>query len=214
MRKIINILNEVNFNQRHYDITGSLFEKFLSERARGGTTNDLGQYFTPKNIISLLYTLSGYEKNMTVYDPYCGTGGILVEFFLENTNSLSAEDKNNFGKKYLYGSEITPAVSMLAKMNMILVGDGHSNIEEVDSLSSENKYVHENTQFDIVATNIPFAPITPQDAPQEYLKMSSTSSSLSHFIEHCINRCKVGGRIVLIAPKGFLTEKQSSEFKR
>ena len=214
--KMVDELNNVNLNHKFYDITGSLFESFLSERARGGGTNDLGQYFTPKKIIQLIYTLSNYSCGKTVYDPYCGTAGILSEYFLESTDQMQENEKKEFGKKFLFGTEITGPVSLLAKMNMVLVGDGHTNIETIDSLIKNNKYIKNNTKFDIVATNIPFAPNTPEekDMEKDYLRLSKTSSSISNFIEHCINRCKPQGRIVLIVGKGFLTENASREFRK
>ena len=212
--KIINKLDEVNLNHKNYDITGSLFENFLSERARGGGTNDLGQYFTPKRIIDLIYILSGYNYEKTIYDPFCGTGGILLSFFINNTYNIGSEDKSKFGKNYLFGSEITPAISFLAKMNMVLAGDGHSNIENIDSLSKTNRYIKDNTKFDIVATNIPFDPATPEDTPAEYFKISNTSTDIANYIEHCLIRCKPRGKVLVIVGKGFLTEKKSKSFRK
>lgn len=214
VRKIVELLDDVSFNHQHYDIAGSLFQEFLSERARGGRTNDLGQYFTPKKVIKLVYALSQFKDGDEVYDPYCGTGGILIEFFLANSRGLGVDDKKRFGEKRLYGSEITLPVAMLAKMNLIIAGDGHSNIESGDSLSKGNKYNKDKKRFDIVATNIPFVPETPSDVESDYFPLSRTSSCISNFIEHCVNRCKRDGRIVLIAPKGFLTEQASAEFRK
>ena len=213
VKEIIELLNDINFNYTYYDINGTLFEEFLSERARGRTTNDLGQYFTPKEIVKLLYALSKYKKENTVYDPYCGTAGILIEFFIQNTQTLEEKEKRTFGKNYLYGNEITSAISHLAKMNMVLAGDGHSNIENIDSLHKNNKYIQQDKKFDIVITNIPFDPVTPTEIKTDYFNLSYNSSDLSHFIEHCINRCKIDGRVVLIVGKGFLTEKSSKSFR-
>jgi len=212
--KIIELLSEVDLNYEHYDVTGSLFQEFLSEKARGGSTNDLGQYFTPKKIISLVYELSEYKEGKTIYDPFCGTGGILTEFFLQNTDSFDEYDKRNFGKDYLFGSEISRAVSLLAKMNMVLVGDGHSNIENKDSLSLKNGYMEKDSTFDIIATNMPFAPSTPDDVPEKYFKISLTSGPIANFIEHCLLKCKKGGKIILIVGKGFLSENKSADFRK
>ena len=222
--KVVKLLDGVNFNHQNYDITGSLFEEFLSERAQGGTTNDLGQYFTPRNVIELIHDLSCYEAGQEVYDPYCGTGGILLEFFLRNKQNQSqsagsvgdvdSSGKDTFGQDKLFGSEITSTVSMLAKMNMIIAGDGHSNIVNSDSLSQDNRYVQSDQKFDVVATNMPFDPKVPQDVGFGYFPLAASSSDVAKFIEHCINRCRVGGRVVLIVGKGFLTEKASADFRR
>ena len=69
IRKIVDLLDEVSFNHQYYDITGSLFQEFLSERMRGGGTNDLGQYFTPKKVNRLLCSLSRFKSGDKVYDP-------------------------------------------------------------------------------------------------------------------------------------------------
>ena len=213
VNEIIHILNEINMHNTYYDMNSTLFQKFLSERARGGGTSDLGQYFTPKNVIELLYYLSNYTDGNTIYDPYCGTGGVLNEFFIRH--ATTPRTKKDFGKKYLYGSEITNELSNLAQMNMVLVGDGHSNISNIDSLLKTNPFVEHDRKFDRVITNIPFDPTTPsEDIPEDYFKLSNNTTDLSNFVEHCINRCKVNGRIVLIVGKGFLTEKKSSEFRR
>lgn len=212
--KITDILSGINLNHRYYDITGSLFQFFLSERARGGGTNDLGQYFTPKKIVSLLYKLSGYENGNRVYDPFCGTGGILTEFFLHNTNTLNSDEKKQFGKKFLFGSEISGGVSLLAKMNMVLVGDGHTNIENKDSLSGSNRYMASNKKFDVVATNMPFDPAPSEDIPDRYLKLSAGLPASAKFVEHCLNKCQTGGKVVIIVSKGFLSEKSTANFRK
>ena len=203
---IVEDLNVVNFNNQNYDVIGSLFEDFLAERA-GGQTNDLGQYFTPPKIISLIYQLSKDNGSLSVYDPYCGTGGILLQFFNHN-----ASENQDYAEKSLFGNEISTSVALLAKMNMVLAGDGHSNIDNTDSLSSNN--AHMSLEFDCIATNMPFDPAIPINIPDNYLTMSRDSSHTSKFIEHCVNRCKQDGRILIITSKGFLTEKQSAEFRK
>ena len=211
---IIELLETINFDNRYYgDVTGSLFEHFLSSRARAGGTNDLGQYFTPKKIDELIYQLSDYDESKTVYDPFCGTGGILLEFFRQQ-EILGLKDKKEFAKRYLYGSELSQPVSQLAKMNMVIFGDGHTNIQGYDSLSRNNPYMKQKKQFDIVATNMPFVPSVPNDVPNDCFLMSYDQNDVCKFIEHTINSCKIGGKVILIVGKGFLTENASIKFRR
>lgn len=212
--EIIELLETINFNNRYYgDITGSLFEYFLSSRARAGGTNDLGQYFTPKKIDELIYHLCEYDEAKSVYDPFCGTGGILLEFFRQQKFS-SDKNRKKFAKGCLYGSELSQPVSQLAKMNMVIAGDGHTNIQGDDSLSRNNLYVANKKQFDIVATNMPFVPSVPNDVPDNYFSMAYDQNDVCRFIEHTINSCKIGGKVILIVGKGFLTENASINFRR
>ena len=214
VKEILSILDAIDFNCRHYDANSTLFQSFLSERARGGTTNDLGQYFTPRNLIKLMYSLSDYQRDESVYDPFCGTGGILCHFFLEQIKKLDTDNKKKeFASKCLFGSEISNQIANLAKMNMVLIGDGHSNIEPIDSISRNNKYISQEKKFDKVITNMPFKPSVPSDVLNDYFSISPNSSDVAKYIEHCINRCKLRGRIVIIVGKGFLTEKASAPFR-
>lgn len=217
--RIVGELDAAELNNENYDINGTLFEEFVSLRFRGGGTNDLGQYFTPKFIVSMMYALSEYDprEGGGVYDPFCGTGGILLHVFNKATQNMPPEEKRIFGRKHLFGAEITGEVSNLAKMSAILAGDGHSNIERGDSISAGNKYVREDRQFDLVITNMPFAPSTPDDCRADYFKMSGGVGgdyAVANFIEHCMNRLAGGRRAVMIAPKGFLTDKALAHFRR
>ena len=164
--------------------------------------------------MKLIYELSKCGSTKKVYDPYCGTGGILLKFFLMNASSNKGFIDKNYAKTNLFGSEISKSVSLLAKMNMVLAGDGHSNIDNEDSLSISNINIKDDKQFDIVATNMPFKPDVPDNMQDDYLILSNESSNTAKFIEHCINRCKVNGRILIITSKGFLTEEKSAEFRR
>ncbi len=55
---MVEMLHGVDFNHNHYDAHSTLFQRFLSERAIGGGTSDLGQYFTPLKIVRLMFELS------------------------------------------------------------------------------------------------------------------------------------------------------------
>lgn len=208
---IVTQLNEIDFNHRYYDSNSTLFQSFLSERARGGTSNDLGQYFTPRCLIELIYSLSDYKKDKRVYDPYCGTGGVLCEFFIKQ--DLADEEKSKFAKNFLFGSEISKEVTNLARMSMVIAGDGHGNINSIDSLLKTNPHI--DKEFDIVATNMPFDPKVPDNGvPNNYFSLAHDGTDIAKFIEHCIKRCAVRGKIILIVGKGFLTEKKSTAFRK
>ena len=217
--KIIRTLDEIDFNKQHYKAHSTLFQEFLSARSQG-QTNDLGQYFTPTNVVRLLFWLADIDKSHTIYDPFCGTGGILCHTFTAiapdttNSNRSHIAGGSGYAKNHLFGSEITVPVATLAKMNMVIAGDGHSNIVPVDSLSAENSYMQKKTRFDRVVTNIPFDPHVPNDVSSGYFKIAHDSSAQAKYIEHCINRCKPGGRIVLISGLGVLTENSLSSFRR
>ena len=86
-----------------------------------------------------------------IYDPFCGTGGMLIECYKWiRKNITKKKDITKLNKKTLFGNDISFGTSQLAKMNMVLIGDGHSNISKKDSLDSPI-----DSQYDCLITNIP-----------------------------------------------------------
>lgn len=154
LKEIVDKLDALNLNQIDTDIKGDAFEYFIQKYNQ--TNNDLGEYFTPRHIVRFLNDIANPKFGEKIYDPFCGTGGMLIVAFDKIYNSLVLDgilDEDNL--KYLrsntiYGSEISDT-ARITKMNMILSGDGHSNIYQQDSFSNpvENKY-------DVVVSNIPF----------------------------------------------------------
>lgn len=117
------------------DVKGDAFEYFL--KASTSTKNDLGEYFTPRHIVKTMVRLVNPQIGETIYDPFCGTGGFLIESFRHIYNNMARTDANlkMLREKTVYGNEITNT-ARITKMNMILAGDGHSNIKMKDSLAN------------------------------------------------------------------------------
>ena len=73
-----------------------------------------------------------------IYDPFCGTGGFLIESFRHIERNMGTGNpalKKILREETIYGNEITNT-ARITKMNMILAGDGHSNIHMMDSLAN------------------------------------------------------------------------------
>jgi type I restriction enzyme M protein len=135
----------------------------------------------------------------TVYDPFCGTGGFLTQAFnhiKDNTLINTEEEKERLKEQTVFGSEITTN-SRLAKMNMILHGDGHSGVKQLDSL--ENPI---DGKYDVVITNMPFAQKT-QSAHLYYNGIAKNSGD-GVCLLHCFKSVKKGGRMAVIVPEGVL----------
>ena len=140
----------------------------------------------------------------TIYDPFCGTGGMLIVAFKHIMNSMVQTESNieRLKKFTLYGSELTKTAS-IAKMNMILSGDGHSNIRRQDSFANPC-----DNQYDIVITNYPFAQKTRYG--DKYVIPDRNGDIISP--QHCLRALKEGGRMAMIAPDGFLSNTNSKAY--
>lgn len=125
VKHIVEKLNEIDFINTSLDVKGSAFEFFLGYR---GLNDDLAQYFTPRNIIRFMCDLIKPKPGEKIYDPFCGSGEILINAFEYIKKQINPDDKirlKTLKENTIYGTDIN-SIAYVAKMNMILVGDGHA----------------------------------------------------------------------------------------
>ena len=194
LREIVLRLSELSLLEADSDVKGDAFEYFLKNSITVG--NDLGEHFTPRYIVKLVVELVDPKYGETVYDPCCGTGGFLIEAFrhISQSTAMSKEIAEFLETKTIYGRELT-ATARIAKMNMILAGDGHTNIFQQDALSEPV-----DREYDVVLTNFPFSQKT--DYSQYY--GLDTEDANPVFLKHALDACKEGGRVGVIVPEGLL----------
>lgn len=214
LKEIMDKLDPLMLTDVDSDVKGDAFEYFL--KASTSTKNDLGEYFTPRHIVKTMVRLINPQIGETVYDPFCGTGGFLIESFRHIYNNMARTESNlkTLRENTVYGNEITNT-ARITKMNMILAGDGHSNIEMKDSIANpidgtttytdEKGIVHHNG-FDIVLANMPYSQKTKHG---NLYDLPSTNGD-SICVQHCmkaINSAAENGRMALVVPEGFLFRK-------
>lgn len=116
------------FTKDHYDfdIIGNFYGEFI--RYTGGDGKGLGIVLTPKHITDLFADLAKLDKNSVVLDICAGTGGFLISAMKKMTEKISAEEKRKILSTSLIGIEQEPQMFALAVSNMILRGDGKTNL--------------------------------------------------------------------------------------
>ena len=228
LKEIMDKLDPLTLTDVDSDVKGDAFEYFL--KASTATKNDLGEYFTPRHIVKTMVRLVNPKIGEKIYDPFCGTGGFLIESFRHierNMGTGNAELKRILREETIYGNEITNT-ARITKMNMILAGDGHSNIHMQDSLANptyidkikydeEGKIVRDaegNIEYtseysgiyDVVLANMPYSQRTKHG---NLYDLPSTNGD-SICVQHCmkaINSASDNGRMALVVPEGFLFRK-------
>lgn len=195
LKAIIKALDRLQLSDTHADIKGDAFEYFIRSYS-ASNPSDLGEIFTPRHIVKTMVKLLNPKIGETVYDPFCGTGGMLIVAFKHILDSMSHTELNirHLQKETLFGTELTKTASV-AKMNMILAGDGHNNIKRADSFEHPL-----DDKFDVVITNFPFAQKTRYG--NKYHIPSRSGDHISP--QHCFRAVKQGGRMAFIAPEGVL----------
>ena len=211
LKRIVDKLSELKLLDAESDVKGDAFEYFLKNSVSVG--NDLGEYFTPRHIIKLIVDLIDPVFQETIYDPCCGTGGFLIQAFrhIKKKCKLTKENIKILEEETVWGREIT-ATAKIAKMNMIIIGDGHTNIYQLDSLKNPIK---ENEQFEVVMTNFPFSQTTKYSSYYGF----TTKEANPIFLKHVIDALKspkdkqMGGRAGVVVPDGLLFDKNSEYVK-
>lgn len=206
--ELIELIETIPFKNVDSDIKGDAFEFFLRNVTNGN--KDLGEYYTPRHIVKMIIKLINPIIGEKIYDPCCGTGGFLLECFKHlrsNSNIIAypedsaetlaekAERKRIIREDSIFGREIT-STARIAKMNMILFGDGHTNISQMDSLT---EVVDE--KFEVVVSNIPYSQKKLENGA---LYDFPTDKGDSLFMQHIWKAVKKGGRTAVVIPDTFL----------
>ena len=153
LRNVVLHLESVNLTDTDLDTKGVAFEQFMDGFFKG----DFGQYFTPRNIIAFAVQMLDIQASDFVMDPACGSGGFLLhsldhvrkqasEFYEENSKE-HFDYWHSFAEKRLFGVEINEEIARVAKMNMIVHDDGHTNIIGNDALEPLTSIARKNAAF-------------------------------------------------------------------
>lgn len=180
---VVQYLQDINLSKTDLDAKGVAFQSFMGEFFRG----DFGQFFTPKPIVEFIVNSISIDKDWKVLDTSCGSGGFLLhalkairdeanEIYGEDAGSASWKDYwHEFAEKHLFGIEINEQISRVAKMNMIIHDDGHTNIITNDGLKNNKTLEIENRNlkfqdgtFDLIMTNPPFGSTIKADEVNYY----------------------------------------------
>ncbi len=204
LESLVDRVNPINFTNSGIDIKGEAFEFFLSKYSIGNKSA-LGQYFTPRHITSMMSNLLNPQPGDKILDPFCGTGGMLISCYfdikmgLDSTSPKFDQKLEELRNSTLYGNDISNSTSGLAKMNMILLGDGQSNIERGDSFKRQ-----EWKKYDKLITNIPFNIDAPIDKEQMLQFIEKSGLEGDDWNELCVVKCvesiKPGGSAAIVLP--------------
>lgn len=223
---VVGHLQSVSLNKTDLDTKGVAFEQFMEDFFKGKS----GQYFTPREIVSFAVKMMNIKNDDLVLDPACGSGGFLLHALDEVRNQADEYYKNddvekygfwhNFAQRNLFGIEINDSIARVAKMNMIIHDDGHTNVIGFDALEDVSKMNEKNrgfakNKFDVIVTNPPFgANVKRSEHPylekfvlgQNGKKSRDNQKTEILFIERCIDFLKPKtGKMAIVLPDGILT---------
>lgn len=134
------------------DILGNAYE-YLIKHFADLTNKKAGEFYTPRSVVHLLGLILDPHEGETIYDPACGTGGML----LECVDHLR-ENKEDYRTLKLFGQEKNLTSSSIARMNMFLHGIEDFQIARGDTLRQPAFFIADGLKtFDCVIANPPFS---------------------------------------------------------
>jgi type I restriction enzyme M protein len=191
------------------DILGQSYE-YLIKKFADLTNKKAGEFYTPRPIVSLMVHILSPQAGETIYDPACGTGGMLLEA-LHHVKENGGDENLMLGK--LYGQEKNLTTSAIARMNLFLHGAEDFKIERGDTLRQPSFYTGDNlSTFDCVIANPPFSlekwgdEIWINDPyGRNFAGLPPVKSGDFAWVQHMIKSmaCKTG-RMAVVLPHGVL----------
>jgi len=219
--RLVEILQDLSFSRTDLDVKGRAFEKFLGMLFRG----EYGQYFTRREIVEFMVDMLEPTKDDICLDPACGSGGFLLYSMDRVRKKAEVDytgDKRAINEIYWYfpiqnifGVEINDRIARIAMMDMVIHEDGHTNIENNDSLGDPKLFNPKRDvklgKYTFLLTNPPFgAKVSDEEVVKQYELGSKQKKRKSQrteilFIERCLDFLRPGGRMGIVLPDGILT---------
>ena len=171
------------------DYLGRFYGEFVSYS--GGNGQSLGVVLTPRHITELFCDLVDIKAGDVVFDPCCGTGGFLVAgMYRLYMQAKTEEERKKIRESQIFGIEARDDMFAIATTNMILRGDGRSNLICGDFFEQEAA----KTQLSGITVGF-------MNPPYSQAKDKSTAHlSELCFIRHLLDSVTDGGRVAVIVP--------------
>jgi len=187
------------------DLLGAAYEFLIKDFADSAGKKG-GEFYTPRNVVKLLVRILNPTEKMRIYDPCCGSGGMLIQ-----SRQFVDDMGENPKDLRIYGQENSGTVWSICKMNMLLHGIKTADIQNEDTLvKPSHQEENDLMKFDRVITNFPFSQtyttegmefkgrfhVYPPEAPSKRADIM--------FIQHMHHVLDKNGMMATVLPHGVL----------
>lgn len=213
--EVVRIFSDEDFSQEDQeDIIGRVYEYFLGiffkDRGQKG-----GEFYTPTSIVKLMVNILKPMRG-TIYDPACGTGGILVQ-----SKRYIEEHKGDVTKITVFGQEYNNITWKLAKLNLVLNGfplvDSNENgVLGENSADTFTNDQHKTKKFDYVMANPPFnmknwSFDSLKGDPRWKWGIPPSGNANYAWLSHIVSKLNTNGRASVVLANGSLSSSKKEE---
>jgi type I restriction enzyme M protein len=212
LKNISRILAPTNILASRAQVIQGFYMKF----AKGLYKWDLGQYFTPHEVIDFIVDIVNPQPGEHIHDPACGSADFLISAFRKAGPTM---------QNCVWGADSSEEAVQISVLNMVLNGDGKTQIHNYDSLQAYSPTKAQT--FSVVLCNPPFGTkiverrfevLRKFDMGYKWMRandgfVAKTDEARASqqtgilFAELCVRLAKPGGRVAIILPNGYLGNK-------
>ena len=245
---VISFLQQYSFLDAPYDVIGTAYEIYVASHLKG----ERGQFFTSRIVVDMMVKILNPSDKDIILDPACGSGGFLVTAMNYIFDNIERSNRTAAAKEILkrnvvhqiFGSDISPKLTKIAKANMLIGKDGHGGIEQrnsLDSISLFSAHFQEKAGLNkptIILTNPPFGSghdirikdsailsqyktgyiwSVDEDGDVIYGDVTNSKQGVAPeilFLEKCIEWLKPGGRLGIVMAKGQLDNREAYAIRK
>lgn len=204
MRKVINKLNEVNFNNsKDKQVFGDIYESILLELRDAGNK---GEYYTPRAVTQLMTKMTNPLLGEKVLDPAAGTGGFLTEA-IDHVRAHyvhTVKDEHKL-QNSITGWELKPVAYVLGLTNLILHEIDIPDYVYQDSLKVEYNGIKTKDKVDVILANPPFGASIADGVETNFPASYRCKESADLFVILMLQLLKPKGRCAIVLPDGSIT---------
>ena len=196
-------------NRVEPDVLGNAYE-YLIKKFADLSNKKAGEFYTPRSVVKMLVNILDPREGETVYDPACGTGGMLIEV-VHHVKETGGRVELLWGK--VFGQEKNLTTAGIARMNLFLHGVEDFNIVRGDTLRDPAFFVgDELATFDCVIANPPFSlerwgdDVWASDRfGRNFAGIPPRKSGDYAWVEHMVKSMAArSGRLAVVLPQGAL----------
>jgi type I restriction enzyme M protein len=194
------------------DLLGDAYE-YLIKKFADATNKKAGEFYTPRSVVRLMIRMLDPKEVETLYDPACGTGGMLLAA-VQHVKERHGDVKRLWGK--LFGQEKNLTTSSIARINLFLHGIEDFQIVRGDTLRNPAFFDGDRlASFDCVIANPPFSlekwgeeQWINDPFGRNFAGLPPSSSGDFAWVQHMVkSMAEVKGRMAVVLPQGALFRK-------
>ena len=214
LRSLIDILSRhrLGLGDVEPDILGRAYEYLLRKFAEG-SGQSAGEFYTPKEVAMMMAYIVDPKPGEDVYDPCCGSGGLLIKCQLRFLEKYGKDTKTS--PLRFYGQEINHTTYAMAKMN-VFIHDMEADIA-LGNTMTDPAFIKDGMRFDVVVANPMWNQKFPESLYEEdnYGRFSfgypPENSADWGWVQHMYASLKEKGRMAVVLDTGAVSRGSGAE---